>query len=293
MLANLKFFLFNKENQTFTSRKLLLFAVMFLSVYHFAQTNRFLYELVIQKSDETVHAVMALDIDGKAVKFYDYEFVQQDSLRKATGKNLQFFSPTEQMLTRTLNSNTNQSYLPFQYGYYSVKTDDKINWKLSPETKKVENYTLQKAVADFGGRSWTAWFTTEIPFQEGPYKFRGLSGLIFEVFDYENIFHYTLMRSQKLPKTYDTSDFLETRYGKLAMPITLQQYHKLKLDYYNNIVQTLSDFKEKGNSIASGNGERELHSKEDILAERKAIQKSIKKYYLPVEKDRAIPYPAD
>lgn len=32
----------------------------------------------------------------------------------------------------------------------------------------------QKATCDFAGRKWIAWFTTEIPIQDGPYKFYGL-----------------------------------------------------------------------------------------------------------------------
>jgi hypothetical protein len=194
------------------------------------------------------------------------------------------------MLTRNVNSSTNISYTSFYYDYFKITTQDDMVWKLDKATKKVENYTLQKATTDFGGRSWTAWFTTEIPFQEGPYKFRGLSGLIFEVYDSENIFHYKLTRSEKLSKTFDTSDFLETHYGKAAMPITLKQYHKLKLDYYYNIVQVLNDFTEKGGSVTS---EKDLNSKEDILKEKRDLQRSIRSNYLPIEKDRAIPYPAD
>ncbi len=49
--------------------------------------------------------------------------------------------------------------------------------------KKVQNYTLQKATTGFGGRNWTAWFCKDIPFNEGPFKFRGLPGLIFEIQD--------------------------------------------------------------------------------------------------------------
>jgi GLPGLI family protein len=47
---------------------------------------------------------------------------------------------------------------------------------------------LQKAT-NFGGRLWIiAWFNLEIPINEGPYKFRGLSGLIFEIGDSQTQF---------------------------------------------------------------------------------------------------------
>jgi GLPGLI family protein len=43
----------------------------------------------------------------------------------------------------------------------------------------------ENATTKFGGRNWTAWFCEQIPFQEGPYKFRGLPALIFEISDNE------------------------------------------------------------------------------------------------------------
>lgn len=66
---------------------------------------------------------------------------------------------------------------------YKVKQDVDLKWKLTEEFSKILNYDVQKATAEFGGRRWTAWFTKEIPIQDGPYKFKGLPGLILKIED--------------------------------------------------------------------------------------------------------------
>lgn len=254
-----------------------------------SQNHRFIYKLKINKKDDIVKTNMALDISESAVKFYDFGFVKRDSIRK-TGKNSQYFSESDQLLLRKPNSFENKMYFSHGYDYFVIKSNDKIDWKLENETKKVQEYTLQKATTNFGGRKWTAWFSPEIPFQEGPYKFRGLSGLIFEIYDSENIFHYTLVKSINLQEAFDTTDFLETHYGKKPIAVSLKQYNKIKLDSYNNVIEELSNFIRKGGSIASDD---DLSTPEQIRERKKSIQKSIKEYYLPIEKDKAIPYPND
>ena len=269
-------------------RQTFAFLLIFVVGIVFSQTHRFIYELEIHKKEDLVKVNMALDISKNFVKFYDYEFAKEDSIRKKTGKNLQYFSDSDQSLVRKINSFDNKSYFSSGYDYFVISSTDKMDWKIEKETKKVQNFSLQKATTNFGGRKWTAWFNTEIPFQEGPYKFKGLSGLIFEIYDSENLFHYTLVKSVNLPQTYDTNNFLETHYGKKSVPITITQYNKVKLVYYNNIIEDLNNFRENGGSIAA---EKEIGSKEDIIKQKKEMQASIKNYYFPIEKDKAIPYP--
>ena len=58
-----------------------------------------------------------------------------------------------------------------------------ISWRLIPETDSICGYPCQKAVCEFSGRKYTAWFTFEIPVDGGPYRFRGLPGLILKIED--------------------------------------------------------------------------------------------------------------
>lgn len=56
---------------------------------------------------------------------------------------------------------------------------DEMKWTIVEDsTKKVLDYECILAETDYHGRRWKAWFTPEIPVQDGPWKFHGLPGLI-------------------------------------------------------------------------------------------------------------------
>ena len=56
-------------------------------------------------------------------------------------------------------------------------------WTMGDSTREVLGYTCQQAMADFRGRRWTAWFATDIPVSDGPWKLGGLPELILEAYD--------------------------------------------------------------------------------------------------------------
>lgn len=70
--------------------------------------------------------------------------------------------------------------------YNPVIVDDKAarcTWRIRNEFKKVGRFDCQKAVTTFRGRTYTVWFTHEIPIGIGPWKLNGLPGAILEAFD--------------------------------------------------------------------------------------------------------------
>lgn len=75
----------------------------------------------------------------------------------------------------------------FQY----VEDIPDLKWKISSKTKTVMGYNCQSATVSFRGREYEAWFTPDIPLAYGPWKFHGLPGLILEVTDSKNEYHFT------------------------------------------------------------------------------------------------------
>ena len=56
-------------------------------------------------------------------------------------------------------------------------------WLLHPETRQIAGHQCQRATCLFRGREWTAWYATDLPVPEGPWKLRGLPGLIMHAHD--------------------------------------------------------------------------------------------------------------
>ncbi|MDY3538150.1 GLPGLI family protein [Riemerella anatipestifer] len=270
-------------------KKIGLIISFLIYIVTFSQTYRFIYQLDMQLDDKVEKFNMVLDIDKDFVKFYDYKFLEMDSISKKTGENWQTNTMTDQLVLRKLNSNENTTFHDNDFDYFALYSTDKMNWKIEKEIKNLHNYKLQKATTSFGGRNWTAWFSEEIPFQEGPYKFRGLPGLIFELSDETNDFKYSLIKSLNLSVTFDTKNFLETHYGVKPIYITLKQYHKIKIDSYNDPVAEVRKTLKNG-GVVNINGQN-ITSLEELDQKRKFLQEMIKKYYKPIEKNKAIPYP--
>jgi GLPGLI family protein len=104
-----------------------------------------------------------------------------------------------------------------------------LNWQIGVETKTLKDMILQKAECDFRGRHYIAWFNPKIPIPDGPWKLRGLPGLIIEAYDEKKHvqFNFTSLTlpadftekieapSDGTSVTYDCVKFTTAHYGKI------------------------------------------------------------------------------
>ena len=76
-----------------------------------------------------------------------------------------------------------------EYYSYTEPTEMPV-WQIQSETKEVMGYSCQLATCDFRGRQWYAWFSPDIPVNEGPWKLFGLPGLVLEAWDSKKHYAY-------------------------------------------------------------------------------------------------------
>lgn len=110
---------------------------------------------------------------------------------------------------------------------YRDKPFKEKQWEISAETTEIDGLQTQKATCTFGGREWTAWFSPEIPINNGPYKFGGLPGLILKMASEDGDYTITFAGIENIqPGSYNLK----------------QTKHKLmKKKDFNKIHQSLKD----------------------------------------------------
>lgn len=74
---------------------------------------------------------------------------------------------------------------------YTVPMYD-IIWTIMDSTDLICGYPCIKATGEYHGRRWEVWFTTEIPFSDGPWQLSGLPGLIVRAQDSDHLFCFKL-----------------------------------------------------------------------------------------------------
>lgn len=101
-----------------------------------------------------------------------YEKKQSDQIPRVDGS---FY------ITKSLKNNKMLTYdIANATKFRWEETMPNIEWEITDSTKNILGYECIKATCDYHGRKWTAWFTPEIPIQDGPWKLRGLPGIILE-----------------------------------------------------------------------------------------------------------------
>ena len=203
------------------------------------------YELEYQEdslySDFKKKEVMYLLIGDSVHKFISKNFFIEDTIFRRM-KSRDEFSAFCRTPAKYISRFGYQIFKNFPQGYlthferimpnnYRYMEEMKfLEWKLHNETDSIHGYIVRKATCEYSGRSWVAWYSPDIPYSEGPYKFYGLPGLILDIHDTKNhyVFHFL---SIEIPKEKLNIDMRGKEYHEISKTMFL----KAEDNFRNNI----------------------------------------------------------
>ena len=154
--------------------------------------------------------LMYLDIGSNVSKFYSrYEQIRDSVRYNALERGLSSFDVDK--LLRGYQRGLRNIYYNFlderkriestNYVFQFVYCEEPMQipqWRIEDETKMIEGYNCQKATAYYLGRTWSVYYTTEIPINLGPWKLWGLPGLILQATDKEGYFNFLLTGFERI-----------------------------------------------------------------------------------------------
>lgn len=168
---------------------------------------------------------MLLEAGGGRTKFYSEKQRQTDSLIAA--------SSPEQILANpgafsSKGASTAQLYGDAEAGtmthlekimstwYRYTEPLAAIDWTIGDEEREVAGYRCTKATGRFRGRDWSVWFAAELAVDAGPWKLRGLPGLILAAATEDGQFSFEAVgiRTCEQPITQPERAYLDTTREK-------------------------------------------------------------------------------
>jgi len=135
--------------------------------------------------------------------------------------------------------------LGFNYGesFIYVEEIPEMKWEIKNDTSTILSYQCQKATTIFGRRKYEAWFTADIPSNNGPWKFGGLPGLILKVSDTKHEVIFECIGIEKL-QTPEPIKLYSLNYNKT----TQKDLNKLYKRFLDDVLDYLDKYTLMGNT---------------------------------------------
>ena len=237
------------------SKLILLISLVTFSVL-FAQIQRFYYDykFIPNKNEisDIKEELMVLETHKEGSQFFSDTVLKSDiaikkdlELQLKTTGQINVKRDAQKGLVRYQISKTYPDFKVFLHSRmsmdrYKVEDARKMNWNIKNEQSTIGEWKVQKAELNFAGRKWIAWFSTEIPIQDGPYKFHGLPGLIVKIEDETKSHQFELKGIEKIEK------LTENIFNSKEISINQKQYAKAVSDYENDPTKGLKQMQMGG-----------------------------------------------
>ena len=158
------------------------------------------YHYTIQTQDDKGENVtdsmrMALLVGTRATYYTNIQSYNRDGRVDKEFLNA-FMMHIQNVLTDMEKAKVTTLEAIYPYRYLTNEPLAKIDWEITEETQTLNNLICRQAIGKLYGKEWTVWYTEEIPSPAGPWKLRGLPGLIVKAEDAEGIHCFSLYETK-------------------------------------------------------------------------------------------------
>ena len=147
----------------------------------------------------------------------------------------------------------------FPHEYEGSEETPDIAWTLTDDTLTVSGYLCQQGTATHRGVEWHVWYTEEIPSSAGPWRLRGLPGLIVKAENDAHTFCLAKLRQEASPITApeQSPEVQRMKYAKLLKHKNEiygnREYAKNPMYYISDLQGSITDM-----SVLNHNGQQLL-----------------------------------
>mgnify|MGYP003437352331 FL=1 len=251
------------------TKVLILILLCFISFFD-AQSHRFVYEYKFVPDSTKIDSIIIentrLEVFKDHSEFSSENSAKLDSviskLTETNSKEIDKKFSVGKFRNNVWKSKSKMFTTEF-IGIESFKVLNEIflDWKLTKESKVIQNYQCQKATLYYGNRNWEIWFTTEIPIQDGPYIFRNLPGLIVQANDTMKNHSFLLIGNYK--SNTSQTIFKEKPFSK-SYEVNREQFNRKWREFRKNPIGGSEQFMLMNPNIISISKHDENGNEKDI-----------------------------
>lgn len=127
------------------------------------------------------------------------------------------------------NSSSMIASLPVGKYIFSFE-EPKLKWNILNETKEIKGFKCRLAVTTTDtGDQFFAWFTNDISIPEGPFRFKGLSGMVLEVYNKSKTIEIYATEIRKSEEIIEPLKYFNEVKGK-----TKEQFLEARKNFHDN-----------------------------------------------------------
>ena len=193
------------------------------------------YEVQYQKVEEVAKHekdLMRLDIGEHSSQYISIigEFLTKNKSDIMAKRIKDPYAGYTTLRDEVFKNTPNKGYMRFIHmpGWVSCreKIEGLFDWHLLDGDSIVCGYPCHKATTTFRGRTWTVWYTLDLPYSDGPWKFCSLPGLVLYAYDSEDKFRFNCIGIEKgdgheikmkMPKSGVIDTYMPERVAEIMM----------------------------------------------------------------------------